>query len=79
MLRKVVMVAAISFLAAACGTSEPDRALSGAGIGALGLGLAAGPVGALAGAGVGAATGAVTAEEDIRLGEPIWDDPTFWD
>jgi osmotically inducible lipoprotein OsmB len=79
MLRKALGIAAISLFLAACGTGEEERALTGAGIGALGLGLAAGPVGALAGAGIGAGTGAVTEDEDIRLGEPIWDDPTFWD
>jgi osmotically inducible lipoprotein OsmB len=79
MIRKSLGIAVISLFLAACGTAEEDRALTGAGIGAAGGALVGGPVGALAGAGVGAGTGTVTEEEDIDLGEPIWDDPTFWD
>lgn len=68
---KWLAVAALALLVGACGARESDRALSGAGIGAV-AGAPLGPVGALAGAGAGAATGAVTEEEDIRLGEPLW-------
>ncbi|MFW0778179.1 MAG: YMGG-like glycine zipper-containing protein [Rickettsiales bacterium] len=62
----------------ACGNTQGDRAVSGAGIGA-GVGavgsaiLAADPVtGAVVGGAVGAATGAMTDEEDIDLGDPAW-------
>lgn len=71
--------AAMCLLAlAACGSSQSDRALSGAGIGA-GAGAIGGAVvggsavtGAAIGAGVGAATGALTKEEDLNLGRPAW-------
>lgn len=61
----------------ACGSSTSDRALSGGGIGA-GVGLVGGalvgaPVeGALIGGAVGAGTGALTDEDDVDLGKPIW-------
>lgn len=76
---KVLAAAALCLLLAACGASEQDRALTGAGLGAAGGAVLGGPVGALAGAGAGAATGAVTEQDDIDLGQPLWDDPTFWD
>lgn len=78
MIRKVIALGAIAAALSACGTYETDRALTGAGIGAAG-GAVLGPVGALAGAGAGAAAGAVTEPEDINLGQPLWQDPTFWD
>lgn len=63
----------------ACGSSTGDRALSGAGIGA-GIGAAGAAVtggsvlgGAALGGAAGAATGAVTDEDDIDLGKPVWD------
>lgn len=62
----------------ACGTSTPDRALSGAGIGA-GVGAVGGllvgaPVaGAAIGAAAGAGTGALTDRDQIDLGEAWWD------
>lgn len=65
---------------AACGSSQTDRALSGAGIGA-GAGAAAGvltggdPVtGAVIGGAAGGAAGAFTDRDDIDLGEPAWRD-----
>jgi hypothetical protein len=65
---------------AACGSSTSDRALSGAGIGA-GVGAAGAAVtggsilgGAALGGAAGAATGALTDEDDIDLGDPVWDD-----
>jgi hypothetical protein len=63
---------------AACGNSQGERALSGAGIGAgtgaAGAALTGGSVagGALIGGAAGAAIGALTDEEDLDLGEPIW-------
>ncbi len=65
-------------LLAACGSSTSDRAMSGGAIGA-GVGAAAGAVtggsvlgGAVLGGAAGAATGAVTDDEDIDLGKPVW-------
>ncbi len=63
---------------AACGETQSDRALSGAGIGAgVGaLGAAALGGNALSGAAlggiVGAGTGALTSPRDIDLGAPWW-------
>ena len=57
---------------AACGTTDEERAITGAGIG----GAAGYAVGApLAGALVGGATGVFTESDDVNLGEPIWE----WD
>jgi hypothetical protein len=64
---------------AACGSSTSDRALSGAGIGA-GIGAAGAAItggsllgGAALGGAAGAATGALTDEDDVDLGKPVWD------
>lgn len=62
---------------AACGHSQGDRALTGAGLGAgaglLGGALVGHPVaGALVGGAGGAAAGALTDSDDINLGKPIW-------
>jgi osmotically inducible lipoprotein OsmB len=72
-------IAAVFLLSlAACGSSQGDRALSGAGIGA-GVGAAGSAVtggnpvtGAAIGAGVGAAAGALTDEDDVNFGKPAW-------
>lgn len=63
---------------AACGQSQGDRALSGAGIGA-GVGAVGSAVtggspvtGGVVGGAVGAATGALTDKDDIDLGKPAW-------
>ena len=75
MLRTAFALVITGLLVAACGSSTSDRALSG---GALGAG-AGGAVGAVTGLGtvegalLGAAAGALTDEEDIDLGEPVWD------
>ena len=79
--RNAVFFLAISAAAlAGCGTSSTDRSISGAGIGAgtgALVGLAFGGVGAipgaLIGAGAGGATGAFTDEDQIYLGEAVWD------
>ena len=80
MLRSLLITsAAIACLGlAACGETTGDRALSGAaigaGAGALGGWAVGAPVtGAVVGGAAGAATGAVTDEDDIDLGDPIWD------
>jgi osmotically inducible lipoprotein OsmB len=65
-------------LLTACGDSQSDRALSGAGIGAgagaLGSAVMGGnPVtGAVVGGAVGAATGGLTNKNQINMGKPIW-------
>ena len=69
----------LGLLLTACGTSQGDRALSGAAIGAgsgAAIGAAFGGVGAAPGAAVGAvaggATGALTSPRQVDLGRPIW-------
>jgi len=64
---------------AGCGQTTGERALSGgaigAGVGAAGSAITGGnPVtGGLIGGAVGAGTGALTEEDDLNLGDPIWD------
>lgn len=62
----------------ACGADRGERALTGGAIGAAGGAVGGALVGApLTGAAIGAAGGAAigafTDENDIDLGEPIWD------
>jgi hypothetical protein len=66
-------------LLGACGSSKTDRGVTGGAIGA-GVGAATGAVtggsavgGALLGGAAGAATGVLTDEDDVDLGEPVWD------
>jgi osmotically inducible lipoprotein OsmB len=58
---------------AACGSSTSDRALSGAGVGAVGGALMGSTLGgaALRGA-AGATTGALTNKNQINLSRPWW-------
>jgi osmotically inducible lipoprotein OsmB len=69
------LVAAV--ILAGCGTTQGDRAVSGAVIGA-GAGALAGAfvgvpaLGAAIGAGVGATAGAVTSPSQVDLGKPVW-------
>lgn len=67
-----------SIILAACGTTQPDRTIGGAGVGAV-AGAAAGVItdmsvgqGILVGAAVGAVAGAVTDSGQVNLGEPPW-------
>ena len=53
-----------------CGEGFADRTLSGAALGA-GTTAILGP-GALVGALVGGAVGAVTTEDELQLGQPVW-------
>lgn len=75
---KISVAASLLLAVAACGNTQGDRALSGAGVGAgvgaLGAAVTggSGTTGALIGAGVGAAAGALTDEDDINLGKPAW-------
>jgi osmotically inducible lipoprotein OsmB len=72
-------VASIAMLGlAGCGTSQTDRATSGAGIGAA-AGGAAGALtggsilgGALLGGAAGGAAGYLTDPDDVNLGKPLW-------
>jgi osmotically inducible lipoprotein OsmB len=79
-MKRLALAAALTLSVAslsACGHTTGDRALSGAGIGALG-GLAVGSLVGDAGAGAvigglgGAAVGALTSPRDVNLGTPIW-------
>lgn len=73
----VLTVLGLGFGLAACGNTQGDRALTGAGLGA-GAGLLGGAVvghpvaGALVGGAAGAATGALTDSDDVNFGKPIW-------
>lgn len=65
------------FTLGACGSSTSDRALSGgaigAGAGAVGGALMGDPVtGAVIGGAAGAGAGALTDEDDVDLGKPVW-------
>jgi osmotically inducible lipoprotein OsmB len=70
-----IMLSALTLTA--CGNTQGDRALSGAGIGA-GVGAVGGllmgsPVaGAVIGGAVGAGAGALTDNDQINLGKPAW-------
>ncbi len=72
-----ILAAVALFALSACGSSTSDRALSGAGIGA-GAGAVGGlllgdPVtGAIVGGALGAGAGALTDENKINLGKPVW-------
>ena len=69
---------ALGIVAAGCGASQGDRALSGAGLGAatgaVGGALAGGDpaAGAILGGAVGAAVGALTAPDEVYLGRAPW-------
>lgn len=79
-MQRIAMATALTLFAlaaAGCGASTGDRAVSGgaigAGAGALGgLILGAPATGAVIGGAAGAATGAITDQNDIDLGRPIW-------
>jgi osmotically inducible lipoprotein OsmB len=74
----IALSAAAMLTLAACGNSQGERALSGAGIGAgagaVGSAITGGnPVtGAVIGGAAGAAAGAFIDDDDLDLGEPIW-------
>ncbi|MEX0923872.1 MAG: hypothetical protein WDZ84_13975 [Rhodovibrionaceae bacterium] len=78
-LRQLLAISILALPLAACGSGQGDRALSGGGIGAgagaAGAALTGGSVlgGAVLGGAAGAATGALTDDDDIDLGEPAWD------
>jgi peptidoglycan hydrolase-like protein with peptidoglycan-binding domain len=68
----------MTLMLAACGSTQEDRGLSGAGIGAA-AGAVVGAVtglsifeGVLIGAAAGGATGLLTDKNQVDLGEPVW-------
>lgn len=76
---RLILAFLACLLVAACGESKLDRGLSGAAIGA-GTGAAAGAAtggsatgGAILGGAAGGAAGVLTDEEDVDLGDPVWD------
>lgn len=75
MFRNMLVAACLTIAVAglaACGSTKTERGVTGAGIG----GAAGYAVGApVLGAAAGGATGVFTDEEDLDLGEPIWE----WD
>lgn len=69
---RLLIVTGVCAGLAACGNTELERGVTGAGLGgAAGYALGA-PV---AGAVVGGATGVFTENDDINLGNPVWE----WD
>ena len=77
-MKRIIAVLALGAFLVACGSSQQDRGLSGAGIGAA-AGTAVGAVtglsllqGALLGAVAGGLTGVLTDQDMIDLGDPIW-------
>ena len=70
-MKKIALAIFTTLLLAACGTTQGDRGLSGAGIGA-GIGIIGGPPGIVLGAAAGAATGMLTRPQQINLGRPVW-------
>ena len=71
-------LAAVALTCAGCGTTQSDRTLSGAGIGAVAGGVGSAVVGGSVGTGVvvgavvGGVVGATTTKDDINLGTPLW-------
>ncbi len=79
MLRRSAPLIALAFLLSACGSTDKDRGLSGAAIGA-GAGAVVGAVtgltiveGVLIGAGAGGLTGILTDKDQVDLGKPLWE------
>ncbi|ANK79969.1 MAG: hypothetical protein TEF_03575 [Rhizobiales bacterium NRL2] len=77
-MKRIIAVVALGAFLAACGSSQQDRGLSGAGIGAA-AGTAVGAVtglsllqGALLGAAAGGLTGVLTDKDMLDLGDPVW-------
>ncbi len=77
-IKVLALVGASALALSACGQTQMDRGLSGAGIGAAtgaaGAALLDGDVvgGAVLGGLVGGAAGVFTSDQDVYLGEPLW-------
>ena len=67
---RILLSGALAAVLSACGDDFADRTLSGAAIGA-GTTAVLGP-GAVVGAVVGGTVGAMTTEDELQLGNPIW-------
>lgn len=78
MMRPRILLFAVPFLLAACGSLPQDRAITGGGIGAAGgaiIGAVTGLTvvqGALIGTGLGAVIGGLTTADNFDLGAPFW-------
>jgi peptidoglycan hydrolase-like protein with peptidoglycan-binding domain len=77
-MRRVILSLGLAALLGACGSTQEERGLSGAGLGAA-VGVAVGAVtgltiveGALIGAAAGGATGLLTDKSQVNLGDPVW-------
>lgn len=73
-MKTFLKIASFAFAAAmltACGTSQGDRGLSGAGMGAA-IGIVGGPPGMVVGAAIGAGAAMVTSPRQVNLGPPPW-------
>lgn len=77
-MRRMILSLGLMVSLAACGSTQEERGLSGAGLGAA-VGVAVGAVtgltiveGALIGAAAGGATGLLTDKSQVNLGDPIW-------
>ena len=74
----IAALAAAALTCAGCGSTQSDRTLSGAGIGAVAGGVGSAVVGGSVGTGivvgavVGGVVGATTTKDDINLGDPVW-------
>lgn len=79
-MKHITIAATLAALAlAGCGAEHPDREAGGAAVGAgagAAIGALAGGIGAIPGAliggAIGAGAGAVTDEQAVNLGEPLW-------
>ncbi len=69
-IKKIILSVAAALVLAGCGEGFADRTLSGAALGA-GTTAILGP-GAIIGAVLGGAVGAVTNEDELQLGHPVW-------
>ena len=76
--RHIVLGLLLAMSLAACGSTQEDRGLSGAGIGAT-AGAVVGAVtglsiveGVIIGAAAGGATGLLTDKSQVNLGDPVW-------
>jgi osmotically inducible lipoprotein OsmB len=70
-MRTIALAILTAALLSGCGTTQGDRGLSGAGIGA-GIGIIGGPPGMVVGGAIGATVGMVTKPQQVNLGRPVW-------
>jgi osmotically inducible lipoprotein OsmB len=70
-MKTIALAILATVLLSGCGTTQGDRGLSGAGIGA-GIGIIGGPPGIVVGGVAGAVVGMATKPQQINLGRPVW-------